>query len=114
MEIRRGDVWWVSFDPSIGGEIQKTRPAVIVSNNAANVALNRVVVVPLSTQVARIYPAEAVVTLNGEKRKAMADQVTTASKRRLRNRLGAMSLRDMRAIEGTILQHLAIQRAVVH
>jgi len=73
-----------------------------------------VVVVPLSTQVAKIYPAEAVVTLNGEKRKAMADQVTTASKKRLRSRMGAMSSRDMRAVEDAILQHLAIQRTVVH
>lgn len=113
MEIRRGDVWWVSFDPSIGGEIQKTRPAVIMSNNAANVALNRVVVVPLSTQVSKIYPAEALITLNGEQRKAMADQITTASKKRLRNRMGSMSLRDMRVIEDTILRYLAIQRTVV-
>src|SRR5208337_4323205 len=98
METRRGDVWWVSFDPSVGGEIQKTRPAVIISNNAANAALNRVVVVPLSSQIGKLYPAEAAVTLNGEKRKAMADQIMTASKRRLRNRMGAVSQTDMRAI----------------
>jgi len=84
-----------------------------MSNNAANVALNRVVVVPLSTQVSKIYPAEALITLNGEQRKAMADQITTASKKRLRNRMGSMSLRDMRVIEDTILRYLAIQRTVV-
>jgi mRNA interferase MazF len=111
MEIRRGDVWWVSFDPSVGGEIQKTRPAVIMSNNSANAVLNRVVVVPLSSQTGKVYPAEALVTLNGESRKAMADQIMTASKRRLRGPLGALSQGDMRAVEDALLLHLAIRRA---
>ena len=111
MEIRRGDVWWVSFDPSVGGEIKKTRPAVIISNNLANAVLNRLVVVPLSSQRTKVYPAEAIVTLNGESRKAMADQITTASKRGLRGPLGALSQSDMRAVEDALLLHLAIRRA---
>ena len=74
MHPRRGEVWWVSFDPSIGGEIQKTRPAIIISNNAANAVLNRVIVVPITSQTAKVYPGETLVTLNGEQRKAMADR----------------------------------------
>lgn len=108
--MNRGEVWWVSFDASIGGEIRKTRPAVIVSNNAANAALNRVVVVPISSQTAKLYPAEAFVTLKGEQRKAMTDQIMTASKQRLGSKLGALSGTDMRAIEDAILLHLAIRR----
>lgn len=110
METRRGEVWWVSFDPSIGGEIQKTRPAVIVSNNSANSVLNRVVVVPLSSQTRKLYPAEAKVMLNGEERKAMADQIMTASKQRLRQRMGSLSSTDMREVENAILLHLGIHR----
>lgn len=110
MEIRRGEVWWVSFDPSVGGEIQKTRPAVVLSNNAANSVLNRVVVVPLSSQTGKMYPAEAPVTLNGEPRKAMADQIATASKQRLRSRMGALSSADVRAVEDVLLRFLAILR----
>ncbi len=94
----RGEVWLVSFDPSIGGEIQKTRPAVVLSNDAANATLNRVQVVPISSQVDRLYPAEATIVVNGARRKAMADQVATASKRRLQRRLGALGKDDLEAV----------------
>lgn len=53
----RGEVWWVSFDPSLGGEIQKTRPAVIVSINASNRTLNRLQVVPVTSRTGRVYLA---------------------------------------------------------
>jgi mRNA interferase MazF len=109
-QIRRGDVWWVSFDPSLGGEIQKTRPAVVISNNAANLALNRVVVVPFTSNTTRVYPGEALVSLSENSAKAMADQIMTADKRRLRNRIGVLSLSDLRAVENAILLHLGIRR----
>jgi mRNA interferase MazF len=110
MQIRRGEVWWVSFDPAIGGEIQKTRPAVVISNDAANSALNRVVVIPLTSNVSKLYPGEAFVTLKQEQRKAMSDQVMTVSKLRLRSRLGALAASDMSAVEEALLLHLAIRR----
>jgi mRNA interferase MazF len=110
MHPRRGEVWWVSFDPSMGGEIQKTRPAVVISNDAANSALNRVIVVPITSQVSRIYPGEALITLNGEQRKAMADQVMTASKQRLRNKLGDLSRADLGAVENALLLQLGMRR----
>lgn len=110
MHPRRAEVWWVSFDPSLGGEIHKTRPAVILSNDAANTALNRVIVVPLTSQVARVYPGEALVTVNGEQRKAMADQIMTASKRRLKSKLGTLSRTDMTAVENAVLRQTGMRR----
>jgi mRNA interferase MazF len=104
----RGEVWLVAFDPSIGGEIQKTRPAVVLSNDTANARLNRVQVVPVSCQVARLYPAEAYITLNGERRKVMADQITTASKSRLQRRLGALSVEDLDALVRVVCMQLGI------
>lgn|SRR5208282_687445 len=110
MHPRRGEVWWVAFDPSVGGEIQKTRPAIIVSNNGANMALNRLIVVPLTSQIAKVYAGQAMVTVNGEPRKAMADQLTTASKDRLRSKLGQVSTSDIASVERAILLHLGIRR----
>ena len=106
--MKRGEVWWVSFDPSLGGEIRKTRPAVIVSNNAANRNLNRLQVVPISSKTDRLYPCEAYLTLNGQISKAMADQITTVSKQRLRERIGTLSPEDMVAVDRVIRLQLAL------
>ena len=98
----------VSFDPSIGGEIRKTRPAVVFSNDTANALLNRVQVLPISSQVERLYPAEAIVMLNGERRKAMGDQISTVSKRRLRRRLGTLGANDIAAVERAVRTQLGL------
>ncbi len=100
--MKRSEVWWVDFDPSIGGETQKIRPAVIISNNSSNQYLNRVQVVPLTSNTGKCYPSEAMVTINAEQSKAMADQIATVDKRRLKSLLGLLSAKDMKAVEKAV------------
>src|SRR5262245_40141589 len=106
--MKRADVWWVNFEPAVGGEVRKERPAIIVSNDAANKHLNTVQVAPLTTNVDRLSPSEALVKVRGKKHKAMADQLTTVSKARLQNRVGRLSEAEMQAVEQAIRVQLEL------
>ena len=97
--MKRGEIWWVNFDPSMGGEILKQRPAVVVS----------IQVVPLTSNTGRLFPSEAPILLNGQPRKAMADQLTTVSKLRLSNQSGSLSVADMEQVERAIRVQLGLK-----
>ena len=104
--MQRGEVWWVDFNPSIGGEIQKIRPAVIISNNASNKMLDRVQVVPITSNTSKCYPCEAYVEIDGKLSKAMADQLATVSKLRLKTKMGQISEKNMVDLERAIKTQL--------
>ena len=108
---KRGQVWWIRFDPSEGSEIQKTRPAVILSNNASNKRLQRCIVVPFSSQMSKIHRAEVEIKFKGKPTKAMVDQLTTVSYNRMLNKAGLISRENIEQIEKAIITHLDLPHA---
>jgi len=106
--MKRGEIWWVDFDPTVGSEIRKTRPAIIVSNDMGNQYSKRVQVVPTSSNTTRIFLVEALVSVDGTKSKAMADQLTTVDKQRLKNRIGQLTADEMAMLEKAIRIQLTL------
>lgn len=111
--MKRGDIYFATLDPTRGAEVQKTRPVVVVSNNAANRASAVVTVVPLTSSVERVYPFE--VLLERERTgltkdsKAMAQQVRTLDKTRLNARpAGALQPEDVLRLDAALRLHLAL------
>jgi mRNA interferase MazF len=111
--MKRGDIFFAALDPTRGSEIQKTRPVVIVSNDAANRASSLVTVLPLTSNVRTVYPFEvrlpAADTGLSKDGKAMAQQVRTIDKARLGSvRRGVVSPAKMRQVDDALRLHLAL------
>lgn len=106
--VRRGDIWWVSLDPTRGSEIRKTRPAVVITVNALNRARRTVVVVPLSTGPEPRPPIIVPTPSAGPNSVAVCDQLRAVDKRRLTRISGRLSTTDLRILEEGIRQILEL------
>ena len=96
--MQRGEIWWVSFDPSQGMEIQKCRPAVILTVNALNLARGTVVVVPLSTSAKPRPPIALPLPSVGPDSVAVCDQLCAVDKKRFGKKICALSTNDLAAL----------------
>lgn len=108
VEPRRGDVWWVRLDPTLGAEIAKTRPCVILSGNVFNKLRRTVVVIPLSTSPQPSVPLLVPVRCDGREVVAVTDQVRAIAKQRLERRLGELSPEDLEAVEQGVREVLEL------
>ena len=108
--IKRGEVYWVNLDPTIGSEIRKTRPAMVVSNDINNVNARTVTVLPITSSGARIHPFETFlkprVCGNKDACKVKADQIRTVDKRRLGRLMGMAPSDILRNVEESMRLHL--------
>ena len=98
----------MDFDPSTGSEIKKIRAAVVVSVDSANKALRRVQVVPLTTNVSRLYPGECFVIVKDKQVKAMTDQIRTIDKVRCGERLTTLSPEDVLKLDDALRVQLGL------
>ena len=108
--VRRGDVFWANLDPTLGVEIKKTRPVVVVSNDVINQHSRLVIVVPLTTSTARLSPSHVLIPQGeaglGQESKVLTEQIRAMDKQRLVSRIGTLSDRFLRLIEQAIRNSL--------
>lgn len=105
---KRGDVYWISLDPSIGSETKKTRPCVILSNDAQNKKSSRIIIAPITSNTQKIYPFEARVDILGKEGKVMLDQLRCVDKVRLGKYAISFDMITMLEIEKALKVALAI------
>jgi mRNA interferase MazF len=108
VEPRRGEVWWVRLDPTMGSEIAKTRPFVILSGNVFNRLRRTIVVIPLSTSPQPSAPLLVPVRCDGREVVAVTDQIRAIAKLRLDRRKGELSLEDLEAVEQGVREVLEV------
>lgn len=114
VKAQRGDIFWVNLDPTVGSEIRKKRPAIVVSNDAANRRYHQVTVVPLTSQHLdqvesfQVLIAQDESGLNKDS-KALAEQVRTISKLRLGGRAGHVSTATMAQLDVALKVHLDLE-----
>jgi mRNA interferase MazF len=105
---KRGEVYWVDLDPTIGSEIQKRRPGVIISNDIGNEVTPRVIVAPMTSSASRIFPFQVAVEVNGKTGRVLLDQIRTVDKRRLGALIGRIDRATMKLVDQAIKVSLSL------
>ena len=108
MEPRRGEIWWVRLDPTLGSEIAKTHPCLIVSGDLFNKLRRTVVVVPLSSSPEAHPPLLVPLRCGDRGSVAVTDQIRAVSKQRLERRMSEVSQKDLEAVETGVREVLEL------
>lgn len=99
---RRGEIYWVDLDPTIGTETKKIRPCLIISSDTGNKYSPLVMVAPITSKTHNLYPFEAQLKVNGKTGKVMLNQARAIDKRRLRKKIGFIGIEQMSMVDKAI------------
>lgn len=105
---RRGEIWWAALDPTVGAEIAKTRPCLVISNSVVNQYRRTVVVVPLTSSPRAAPPVLVSVTCSGQPAIAVIDQVRAIAKERLVRLIENLSTDQLQAVEDALREILEL------
>lgn len=94
MKVERYAIHWVNLDPTIGSEINKTRPAVVVSDNSMNKTLKTIVVCPLTSSIHPNWRSRIQITVRDKEAEIVVDQIRTISKQRIGGKIGKLTTED--------------------
>ena len=104
----RGDLWWVALDPTVGSDISKTRPCLVLSTDTINEHRRTVVVIPLSSTPSPYRPITVAVDCDGKPSVAVVDQIRAISKYRLLERIGPVEAQELESVESALRQVLEL------
>jgi mRNA interferase MazF len=105
---RRGEIWWANLDPTVGSEINKTRPCLVIGNSVLNERRRTVVIVPLTSSPRTAPPVMVSVTCSGRPAVAVIDQVRAVAKERLVSLMGRLSSQELDTVEDALRQILEL------
>ena len=106
--MNRGDIYWVDLNPTVGSEINKLRPCVLVGATPINQARRTIVVVPLSTSAKARPPVTISISCLHKEVIVVCDQIRTVDKSRFKNKIGSLSEEDLNLLEDSLRQILCL------
>jgi len=104
--VKRFEVFLVNLDPTVGSEIQKTRPCVVISPDEMNAHIATVIVAPMTTK-GQAYPTRVICQFQGKDGQIVLDQIRTIDKTRLVKKLGEIGVGEQKAVLDTLAEMFA-------
>jgi Growth inhibitor len=107
MEVKRFEVFLVRLDPTVGSEIKKTRPALVISPNEMNSYIKTVIVAPMTTK-SRSFPTRVTCEFAGKEGQIVLDQIRTVDKNRLVKKLGTIDSKTQRSVSQSLVEMFSL------
>jgi mRNA interferase MazF len=105
---KRGEIYWVKLDPTLGTEINKTRPGLIISNDAGNENSNRVIIAPITSTLLTLYPFQVKIEIKSNNCKVLLNQVRAIDKLRLGKYISTLDKETMNQVDTALKIALSI------